>query len=89
MNVREKKFLENIKGRYKYLIITETINSYGSSKNKFTSLIGKLLNNPGDGIKKERFTLSSFRKAMEPYKKKIKKEILICGGLDIMVVIEK
>ena len=73
----------------KYLIITETIDSYGSSNNKFISFVGKILNNPGDGIKKERFTYLTFKKAIEPFKNKIENEISICGDLDILVSIKK
>ena len=73
----------------KYLIVTETMASYGGSKNKFISMIGKLLNNPGDGIKVERFSLPTFKKALEPFKINIENESFINGGLDYLVVIKK
>ncbi len=38
----------------KYLIIQETVISYTTSSNKFLSIIGKFLNNPGDGYKTKR-----------------------------------
>ena len=73
----------------KYLIITETMKSYGGSKNKFFSKIGKYLNNPGDGIKENRFSLITFKKAMEPFQEKIENEFFIKGNIDYVVVIKK
>ena len=72
-----------------YLIIAETMKSYGGSNNKFISAIGKFLNNPGDGMKVERFSLSTFKKAMEPFQENIENEYFICGNIDYMVVIRK
>ena len=73
----------------KYLIITETVKSFGASNNKFISTIGKFLNNPGDGVKPERFSKSSFETAIEPFRKKIIDKYFICDGMDLLVIIEK
>ena len=73
----------------KYLIITETLKSLGGSGNKFVSSIGRFLNNPGDGVKAERFVMPTFKKAMEPFQKNIENEFFINGGLDYLVVIKK
>ena len=63
--------------------------SYGRSKNKFISTIGKYLNNPGDGIKEKRFSLFTFKKAMEPFHKNIEKQYFINDGLDYLVLVKK
>ena len=73
----------------KYLIITETLKSLGGSGNKFVSSIGRFLNNPGDGVKAERFVMQTFKKAMKPFQKNIEHEFFINGGLDYLVVIKK
>lgn len=73
----------------KYLIITEPIRNYAQSQNNFISLIGRLLNNPGDSMKVHRFTLQTFKEALQPFKGNIVSENIINGDIEYMVVIKK
>jgi len=73
----------------KYLIITEPIRSYAQSKNKIVSLIGRLLNNPGDDMKIHRFTLQTFKEALNPFQENIVSEFVMNGDIEYMVVIKK
>lgn len=73
----------------KYLIIQETVKSYTTSSNKLLSIIGKFLNNPGDGYKTERLDRKKLLNDLNRINNKIilKKEFNCYK--DITVVIKK
>ena len=81
-----KKLLEISK---KYLIIQETVKSYTSSSNFFFSLIGKILNNPGDGYKTKRLDKQLLLKELESMKNKIILKKDFNNYKDITIVIKK
>ena len=72
----------------KYLIIQE-VKSYTTSSNKLLSIIGKFLNNPGDGYKTERLDRKKLLNDLNRINNKIilKKEFNCYK--DITVVIKK
>lgn len=73
----------------KCLIISEPVKNYASSRSRFVSLIAKMLNNPGDGIKVNRFNISTLKEAMRPYERNIVKEFYITSGIEYVVVVKK
>ena len=81
-----KKLLEVSK---KYLIIQETVESFTTSSNKLLSLLGKILNNPGDGYKTKRLNRKMLLEDLDTIKNKIilKKEFNY--SKDITLIIKK
>lgn len=73
----------------KYLIISETVKNYADSKSKVVSFISVMLNNPGDGFKRDRFNIDTFREAIKPFRENIEKEFLTSGDLEYVVVVNK
>jgi len=72
----------------KYLIIAEPVKNYADSKWKIVSFIAKLLNNPGDGIKTERFNINTLKEALEPFTGNKVKEFLV-ADTEYVVLIKK
>ena len=72
----------------KYLIIAEPVKNYADSKWKIVSWIAKLLNNPGDGIKRERFNINTFKEALEPFNRNRVKEFLV-ADTEYVILIKK
>jgi len=73
----------------KYLIIQETVVSYTQSSNLLLSIIGKILNNPGDGYKTQRLDKQNLLKDLESMKNKIILRKDFNCYKDITIVIEK
>lgn len=73
----------------KYLIVAEPVRSYTQSKWKVVSLLGRVLNNPGDGMKIQRFTIETFKEAMEPFRDKVVLEFMIRGNIEYVFVVKK
>lgn len=71
----------------KAVIIRECIKSRSSSTNILVSTVGKLLNNPGDGMKIRRFNKKTFFETCEPFKNRVSFHKLANNGIDSIVVI--
>jgi len=73
----------------RYLIVAEPIRNYIQSKWKAVSFLGRLLNNPGNGVKIQRFTLGTLKEAMEPFQAKVVEEFMIQGDIEYVFVVRK
>lgn len=73
----------------KYLIISEPVKTFGGSDSKFISFIGKVLNNPGNGIKTYRFSIDTLKNTLRPFERNITKELLISNNREYVVLIKK
>ena len=72
----------------RYLIISETIKSYGRSPSRVISFLAKRITDPGDGMKPYRFTLEELKKSLAPYRENMAKEYC-WQGREYVVMIGK
>ncbi|HOX27551.1 MAG TPA: glycosyltransferase [bacterium] len=70
----------------KAVIITEGLTNPGNSGNPLVRRIGHILNNPGTGVKTERFTLESLEAALGSFR--IMKKKKICMGREALFIID-
>lgn len=73
----------------KYLIISEPVENKAHSKSKIISFVAQMLNNPGDGNKRFRFTVNTLKEALIPFQKNIIKEFSVANNIDYIVVMKK
>ncbi|OGV94545.1 hypothetical protein A3A66_00795 [Microgenomates group bacterium RIFCSPLOWO2_01_FULL_46_13] len=72
----------------KAVIIRECVKSHSTSPNPLVSTVGKLLNNPGDGMKTKRFNKLTLKKALKPFKDKISHQTFAKNDIDYIVMIK-
>ena len=76
-------------GAKKYLIVSEPVKSYTQSKWKVVSLLGRFLNNPGDGMKIQRFTLNTLKETMRPFQNEVVEEFMVPDCMEYVFVVKK
>jgi hypothetical protein len=79
------ELVDRILRHTKRFIISEPVRNHAESRNWFIRRAAYLLNNPGDGIKSDRFTPASFREFLANYADRI----VTCleGDVEITVVL--
>lgn len=71
------------------LIIAEPIKNHIQSNSKAISYLSRLLNNPGDGIKDQRFTVESLKKSIEKLPHNGIQEYLTPRGIEYIAKISR
>lgn len=75
-----------LRSKCKYLIISEAVRNYAHSRSKIVAALARMLNNPGDGVKKYRFTPDTFKEALRPWRNNIIQEFPAADNRDYVVV---